>query len=225
MLCHLATQAKVRSFMIEYFQSLFDQISPTMAYLVLGVSAFTENVLPPVPGDTVVVLGAYLVSIGQLEFLGVYISTTIGSVAGFITMFLVGKHFGRSFISKKSRAQIFKEDQIKKVEIWFSKWGYWVIFANRFLSGTRSVISLFAGLFHLNIWIVLGLSFLSAAIWNGLLITAGMLVGHNWGTIIDIISQYNKVLIVITVLVVGYFIFRKKRPKIQNDHSGGELSE
>ena len=37
-----------------------------------------------------------------------------------------------------------------KVEKWFADWGYWVIFANRFLSGTRSVVSIFAGLFHLN---------------------------------------------------------------------------
>ncbi len=210
--------------MIENLQSFFEQISPAMAYLVLGVSAFAENVLPPVPGDTVVLLGAYLVSIGQLEFMGVYISTTIGSVAGFITMFLIGRHFGRSFIYKKSRAHIFREDQIKKVEVWFSRWGYWVIFANRFLSGTRSVISLFAGLFHLNLLVVLGLSFLSAAIWNGLLIMAGMLVGNNWGIIVDIVSQYNKVLIGLTVLVIGYMIYRRKKQKLQDNHSGGEVS-
>lgn len=210
--------------MIENLQSLFDQISPTMAYLILAVSAFVENVLPPIPGDTVVVLGAYLVSIGQLDFFGVYLSTTIGSVAGFITMFLLGRHFGRSFVYKESRAKIFKADQIKKVEIWFSKWGYWVIFANRFLSGTRSVISLFAGFFHLNFFIVLGLSFVSAAIWNGLLIMAGMLVGHNWEIITDIVSQYNKVLIVLTILVLGYIIYRKKTQKNQDSHSEGELN-
>ncbi len=209
--------------MIENLQTLFDQISPTMAYLILAVSAFVENVLPPVPGDTVVVLGAYLVSIGQLTFMGVYLATTLGSVAGFITMFLLGRHFGRSFIYKDSRARIFKEEQINKVEIWFSKWGYWVIFANRFLSGTRSVISLFAGFFHLNFIIVLGLSFVSAAIWNGLLIMAGMLVGNNWEIITDIISQYNIVLIGLTILVVGYIIYRKKKQNIQDKNSEGEI--
>jgi len=210
--------------MIEYLQSLFAQISPTLAYIILAVSAFVENVLPPIPGDTVVVLGAYLVSIGQLTFIGVYFATTIGSVSGFMTMFLIGKHFGRSFIYKDSRARIFKEEQINKVEIWFSKWGYWVIFANRFLSGTRSVISLFAGFFHLNILIVLGLSFISAAIWNGLLIMAGMLVGHNWEIITDIISQYNKVLIGLTILVVGYIIYRRKKQHIQDKNSEGEVN-
>lgn len=195
--------------MIEYLENLFSQISPSMAYLILGVSAYTENVLPPIPGDTVVVLGAYLVSIGQLNFWGVYISTTIGSVAGFVTMYYIGRKFGRSFIYKKSRSKIFKEEDIRKTEIWFGKWGYWVIVANRFLSGTRSVISLFSGLFHLNVLLVFALSIVSAAIWNGLLLLAGMMVGKNWEIITTIVSQYNKVLIGITVLIIGYIIYRK----------------
>jgi membrane protein DedA with SNARE-associated domain len=195
--------------MVEFLENLFNQVSPTLAYLILGVSAYTENVVPPIPGDTVVVLGAYLVSTGQLNFWGVYVSTTIGSVAGFVTMYYIGRKFGRSFIYKEPRSKIFKEEDIRKAEIWFGKWGYWVIAANRFLSGTRSVISLFAGLFHLNALLVLALAIVSAMIWNGLLLFAGMLVGKNWEVILEIISQYNKVLIALTVLIIGYIIYRK----------------
>lgn len=209
MLCHISLKAKVGLGMFEFLENLFSQISPAMAYLILGVSAYTENVVPPIPGDTVVILGAYLVSTGQLDFWGVYVSTTIGSVAGFVTMYYIGRKFGRSFIYKKSRSRIFKEEDIRKAEIWFGKWGYWVIAANRFLTGTRSIISLFSGLFHLNILLVVALSIVSAAIWNGLLISAGMLVGENWEIISDIISQYNNVLIVLTVCVIGYVIYRK----------------
>jgi membrane protein DedA with SNARE-associated domain len=205
--------------MVEFLENLFSDISPTMAYLILGVSAFTENVLPPIPGDMVVVLGAYLVSIGQLNFWGVYVSTTIGSVVGFVTMYYIGRKFGRSFIYKKSRSKIFKEDDIRKVEVWFGKWGYWVIVANRFLTGTRSVISLFAGLFHLNALSVITLSLVSALIWNGLLLFAGMLVGKNWSIISDIIAQYNMVLIAITVFIIGYFIYRKYYKKKSEQES------
>jgi membrane protein DedA with SNARE-associated domain len=206
--------------MVEYLENLFSQISPAMAYVILGLSAFTENVLPPIPGDTVVVLGAYLVSLGQLTFWGVYISTTIGSVIGFVTMYYIGRKFGRSFIYKKSRLKMFKEEDIRKTEIWFGKWGYWVIVANRFLSGTRSVISLFSGFFHLNAFFVIALSIVSAAIWNGLLLFAGMAVGKNWEIIMKIISQYNKVLIAVTVIVVGYIIYRKYYKNKSEDLKG-----
>ena len=205
--------------MVEFLESMFSQISPTTTYIILCLSAFTENVIPPIPGDSVVILGAYLVSIGQLGFWGVYISTTLGSVIGFVTMYYIGRHFGRSFISKKSWAKIFKPEHIKKVELWFGKWGYWVIIANRFLSGTRSVISLFSGLFHLNAWLVIALSLLSALIWNGLLISAGLLVGTHWEIISNIVSRYNQVLIVLTVMVIGYFIYRKYTKKKSSDRT------
>ena len=216
MLRDFSPHAKVETDMFEYLENLFSQISPAIAYLIIGVSAYAENVIPPIPGDTVVVLGAYLVSIGQLNFWGVYISTIIGSVAGFVTMYYIGRKFGRSFIYKKSRSKIFKEEHIRKTEIWFGKWGYGVIAANRFLSGTRSVISLFAGLFHLNIILVLLLSIVSAAVWNAILLLAGLLLGKNWEIIITIISRYNNVLIALTLFIIGYIIYRryhKKKPK------------
>ena len=135
--------------MIDYIENLITQVDPFVAYLILFASAYVENTFPPVPGDTVTIIGAYLITTGKLSFTGVWLSTTLGSVLGFFTMYLVGYKFGRAFITSEKRAKIFGFDRIEKTKIWFSKYGYWVIFVNRFLSGTRSVISLFAGIFKL----------------------------------------------------------------------------
>jgi membrane protein DedA with SNARE-associated domain len=200
--------------MLDYLEQLFEHISPVVAYIILGCSAFLENVVPPIPGDMVVVLGAYLVSMEKLDFWGVYIATTIGSLAGFMTMYLAGKYFGRPFIYKKSRARFFKEAHIKRVEIWFSKWGYWVIFANRFLSGTRSVISLFAGFFHLKIYYVFVLGLISAAVWHAILIIAGILVGKNWHVISTVVLRYNQFFLLLIIILITFFVIRRiKRRK------------
>ncbi|MBQ41251.1 MAG: DedA family protein, partial [Gemmatimonadetes bacterium] len=42
---------------------------PLWAYAFLLISAFLENVIPPVPGDAVVVFSAYLVGRGVLDWL------------------------------------------------------------------------------------------------------------------------------------------------------------
>ena len=199
--------------MIDYLEQLLEHISPMIAYLIFGISAFLENVIPPIPGDMVVVLGAYLVSVDKLGFWGVYISTTIGSLIGFMTMFMIGKYFGRPFIYKKSRARFFKESYLEKVEVWFSKWGYWVIFANRFLSGTRSVISLFAGFFHLKTFYVLCLGLVSAAVWHAVLLIAGVLVGNNWHHISTIILRYNQIFLVLLIFLIAVFFIRRSRRK------------
>ncbi len=201
---------------MEWIEHLIAQVDPLTAYLLLFVSAFVENTFPPVPGDTVTLIGAYLITTGKLSFVGVWVSTTLGSVLGFFTMFIIGSRFGASFIEKGRRSRYFQPEQIVKTQIWFDKYGYWIIAANRFLSGTRSVISLFAGIFKLKWMPVLFLATLSAFIWNGLLMTAGYLLGANWPVILDYISQYNKGVIILTLaLVAGFIIYRymKKRRK------------
>jgi membrane protein DedA with SNARE-associated domain len=199
--------------MLEYLDSFFNQLSPLTAYVLLFVSAFVENIFPPIPGDTVTLVGAYLVASGKLSFVGVYISTTLGSVFGFFAMYIIGLKLGRKFLNSKIGKKVFTEAQYQKTEKWFSKYGYGIIIANRFLSGTRSVISIFAGSFHLNWLYVLGLSTISALLWNGLLIYIIYVVGLNWDVIRSLISQYNKIVIVITLIVASYFVIRRIRLK------------
>jgi membrane protein DedA with SNARE-associated domain len=60
---------------------------PVWAYTFLFVSALIENIFPPVPGDTVTIIGAYLVGVGALQFWGVFLSTTFGSISGFMGLY------------------------------------------------------------------------------------------------------------------------------------------
>jgi len=204
--------------MEEFLKNLFGHVSPLVGYLVLFVSAIVENIFPPIPGDTVTVLGAYLITTGFLGFWGVYLSTTLGSVAGFFLMYLVGRRFGKSFLKSKLRRRYFKDARIEKVEGWFVRYGYGIIAANRFLSGTRSIISVFAGIFRLNWLRVVLLATLSALVWNGVLIYAGYQLGMNWNKITGLLGQYNKIVLLLTVLVVAFFVIRwwRKRHKMQD---------
>lgn len=199
--------------MLEYIENIVTQADPALAYFLLFISAFIENTFPPIPGDTVTVIGAYLITTGKLSFWGVLLSTTIGSVLGFMTMFMIGAKMGERFLKQKRVAKIFGIENFNKIELWFNKYGYWVIFANRFLSGTRSVISLFAGMFALSFVRVLVLASLSAIIWNGLLMYAGYILGVNWGAITDIIGQYNKIVIALSVIAVLLFLIYKFKKK------------
>jgi membrane protein DedA with SNARE-associated domain len=195
--------------MIEYLENLFEQVNPLTAYIILFLSAFTENVIPPIPGDMVVLLGAYLVGSGRLNFPGVYLATTLGSVAGFMTMYAVGKYAGGAVLASKQGKRFFKEESLQKVRIWFGKWGYGVILVNRFLSGTRSVISLFAGIFHLRVIPVIFLALIGSMIWNALLIGGGLLLGRNWELLGKWITTYNKILLVLLVVVIVYFVVKR----------------
>jgi membrane protein DedA with SNARE-associated domain len=103
--------------MLEALPHWLEQIDPLVAYIILMISAFVENVFPPIPGDTVTVIGAYLVSTGRLGFWGVYVSTTVGSVIGFFTMYLLGLKLGSRLLKTRWINKAFNPQRIEKVGI------------------------------------------------------------------------------------------------------------
>ena len=193
--------------MSGFLDGLIEQMAawpPIWSYLFLGLSAFLENVIPPVPGDTVVVFGAYLVGRGALSWIWVYASTCAGGTAGFMMMWYIGFTRGRSFLERRGRTRLFSTAQVARAQAWLERYGLWLIFANRFLSGIRSVIALTAGMAGMGWRQVAILGFLSMALWNGLLLGAGLLVGRNWGQVLEWLGLYNRLaLLVLAVVLVG----------------------
>lgn len=191
-----------------------EQASPFWAYVILFISAIIENIFPPIPGDTVILVGAYLVGRGLLSFWGVYISTTLGSVVGFMGIYGLAYWVERKIIEKYQPRWITRT-HIDQVENWFRKYGYGVILLNRFLSGVRSVISLVAGLSKMKPLAVFSLSLISCAIWNGVLIYLGSIVGKNWGKIIELLKVYNRVVLLVVILaIVVWLIYRLIRKRM-----------
>lgn len=199
----------------------FAQDNTYLAYTMLFVSAFIENVFPPIPGDTVTLVGAYFVGTGNLNYFGVLISTTAGSVVGFMTLFLLAFWLEWKVVEKYDFKWM-KRTHIDRVQAWFQKYGYRVILANRFLSGVRSVISITAGLSKLKISSVLLLSFISALIWNGLIISAGAFIGDNWQDIEKYLKLYNQMILIGLLIaafayLIYFFVYKKKVFGRKND--------
>ncbi len=194
---------------INYINSLPD----CLIYIFLGLSAFVENVFPPIPGDTITGFGAFLVGMGRLNFFGVYISTTLGSLLGFMSLFWIGGYLGRRFFIEKDY-RFFKAKDIVKAEGWFRKYGYFLIALNRFFPGIRSVISLAGGISGLKVTRVIILALLSCGVWNMIWIMLGYGLGTNWDTfeakMSGILMRYNiTILILFGLFILSIIIWKK----------------
>ncbi len=187
---------------------IYTKTNKILAYVILGLSAFIENIFPPAPGDTVVVFGGFLVAQSDLSFTWVLISTTIGGVLGFMGLFYIGYHFGRDFIIKKNW-KLFNIEHVNQANTWFVKYGYLVIIANRFLSGLRSIISITAGITKMDPKVVLVLSTISFIIWNGLLTYLGYVFGQNWQDIVQYIEKYSQIVFFIILGVIIFIVAKK----------------
>jgi membrane protein DedA with SNARE-associated domain len=202
--------------MADSFLQFIKGIDNAYLYPALFLSAVLENLIPPIPGDTVTLFGAYLVGIGQLSFTGVFAATSLGNFAGFMLLFFLGRFLEKEFFLNRN-FRYFPKENLLKAEAWFQKFGYMIILFNRFLSGARSVISIFAGISELKTVRVAFYCLLSCLFWNGMLIYAGYKAGKNWETLTALLKQYNQVVVVILIAALAGFVVRRftKKPRAQ----------
>ena len=198
--------------MEAYYSQLVEGLStwhPVWTYSFLFASAFVENVVPPVPGDTVVIFSAYLAGRGVLGWIPVYVATCLGGIAGFVTMFWVGRVHGRALLAG-SRSRLFPPERLTLARAWLSRYGAWLILVNRFLSGVRSVIALGAGAGDVSWKQMLAMGSISMLLWNGLLLYAGVRVGQNWEAVAALLRQYNRIALgAVVAVVVGVLVRRR----------------
>ncbi len=204
---------------VDQFIVYLNSLPASLIYLILGVSAFVENIFPPIPGDTITVFGAFLVGSQRLSFLGVYVATTLGSLAGFMSLFWIGSAMGRRFFIEKDY-RFFSAKDIYKAEAWFQKYGYFLILMNRFLPGVRSVVSIVGGISRLRYIKTTIFALISCAVWNLIWITVGYQLGSNWevvkNSIGKIMSRYNLIATGIIVCVVVIYLLMSRKKKKQN---------
>ena len=201
--------------MLESLQHFMQSLDPTLIYALLFFIAFIENIFPPSPSDMAIVFGGSLIGLGTITPIPALLWSTAGSTLGFIAMYQVGLWFDRSIIHKR-RPKYLPENSIKKVEAWFLKHGMWIIVVNRFLAGTRAVVSFFAGMSKLNLLQTSLLCMVSALAWNAILLSGGYLLGHNWERIGFYLNAYTEVVSVIVIAIAliaisRYLLLQRRR--------------
>jgi len=197
----------VFSSLLDGFSDFFTwmkALSPIWAYLTLLVVAYGENVMPPIPGDVVVVFAGYMAGIGQLHLGLVIFLSTVGGALGFMSMYAVGYKLGRAILNP-DRLQWLPRQGFDRAQRWIQQYGYGVIAANRFLSGARSVISLTAGMFRMEVARTVWWCTVSALVWTGLISYAGYTVGENWGLVVQYLRAYGRVVLALLVLLGAGF--------------------
>lgn len=209
--------------MFESFFSLFDAkaaiefIRSVPWYWVLFIAffvTFIENLFPPSPSDVILLFTGTMISFGTVGFVPLLVCSTIGSISGFMLMYYLGMKFGSRVIDS-GKLKFISQETLKAPERWFNKYGYYIIIANRFLAGTRAVISFYAGVSKLDLKKTTILSFFGALAWNSAILYLGYIFGNNFEEVSGYLSRYVEIvtLLILAVIIfftLRYFLKRKK---------------
>src|SRR5690348_1834908 len=77
-------------FMLEWIETIMD----TLGYPGIALLMFLEVVFPPIPSEVIMPLGGFASNRGSLNMAGVVTAGTVGSMAGAVLFYYVGKIVG-----------------------------------------------------------------------------------------------------------------------------------
>ncbi len=183
------------------------QLPPEGVLALMFFLAFIENIFPPSPSDVLLVFAGTLIGIGTIDFTSALIVSTLGSTCGFALAYVIGRYFQEHIVSGRL-SRYLPLTAINQVEKLFQRFGYGVIVANRFLAGTRAIVSFVAGMSKMNLPATTALCAVSAAAWNAILLYLGMVFGKNWQKAGEYLSIYSTVVTVIVLAVAAFFVWR-----------------
>ncbi|MCD6204460.1 MAG: DedA family protein [Candidatus Marinimicrobia bacterium] len=192
--------------MIQFIENLLTY-NAIWVYTVLFMMIFFENTLPLVPGDAVLIVAAYLTGRTSLVFFPAYCITILGSISGFVLIFLLTRNWRRKIYIKLP----FKipEKKIKKYKILFQKHENWTLVLSRIIPGSRLFLAITAGLMDISIVKATFLTLIGILIWNTVIFRSVMFLGENWEVIRETIDNYSTTVNIGIAVVISIFLLTK----------------
>src|SRR5688500_1116834 len=178
----------------DFLQSIA-ALPPWLMYVVIGVGAAVENVIPPVPADTFVLLGAFLAAHGQANPWVVFLVTWVSNVASAIAVYAVAWRYGSRFFQTRIGTFLLQPHQLEKVGGFYQRFGTPAIFVSRFLPAFRAVVPVFAGISKVpSVPLVVPLM-IASGLWYGALVYIGAAAGRNWSDIMRFFDRFSTILV------------------------------
>ena len=199
-------------------QEIILSIMGKYGYIGVFLLIMIENVFPPIPSEVILLFGGFMTTYTKLNIFGMVISSTLGSIFGAIILYYIGKIFNKERLKKIISGKLgnilrLKVSDIDNADNWFDSKGNKTVFFCRFIPLVRSLISIPAGMSEMPMFKFLLYTLFGSLIWNTVLIIVGSIVGENWTKIVNVLDAYSHivVLILFVVVVVGVYLFYKKR--------------
>ncbi|MFW6202437.1 MAG: DedA family protein [Gemmatimonadota bacterium] len=179
------------------------RLPSALVYVVIGVGAAIENVFPPVPADTFVLVGAFLAVTGRTDPLIVFLVTWVPNVITAIAVYALAYRYGRAAFGTTAGRWLLKPRQLEQIADFYGRWGTPAIFVSRFLPAFRAVVPVFAGISHLPPRYVIAPIAMASVLWYGVLVYIGTTAGRNWRTIVGLVARVNDVLLVLALALAA----------------------
>jgi len=196
---------------------MFDKIVEIVSafgYIGVFLLMLLENIFPPIPSELIMPLAGFVAARGDLNFIGVILVGTAGSVVGALPWYYAGAKLGQERMKRLAKRWghwlTLSPEDVDKASDWFDRHGKGAVFFGRLIPAVRTLISVPAGIAGMSMTKFLIYSTLGSLIWTALLALAGFVLESQY----EKVSQYlDPVSTGVVVLMVLYYLYRLIRQR------------
>jgi membrane protein DedA with SNARE-associated domain len=191
----------------DIIYDLFHLLSD-LGYIGIALGLMVEVI----PSEIVLSYGGFLVSTGEIHFIGALLAGVVGGTVAQLFLYWIGAYGGRPFLDRYGKYLLLKPSHLDGAEAWFQTYGTGVIFTARFVPVIRHAISIPAGIARMPLSQFTLYTVAAMIPWTVLFLLLGIELGNHWQDIEEYAKPFLFPIIgIATLSVIGYFLFKKWR--------------
>jgi membrane protein DedA with SNARE-associated domain len=200
-----------------HLPGVLHSLEPTLnnyGYLAVAGLVLLEDFGVPVPGETVLILGAVYAGAGRLNIVLVGLLAFVAAVIGDNIGFAVGHFGGRPLVERYGRYIFLTPERLDKATGFFERHGGKIVVVARFIEGLRQANGIIAGISGMHWAKFLGFNAIGAALWVAVWCAIGYLSGSHIDSIYNTATQYSTYLAiafgVLVLALIGRAVWRRR---------------
>jgi membrane protein DedA with SNARE-associated domain len=166
-----------------------------------------ESACIPVPSEVTMIYAGYLVSQGDMSFVGAVLVGAFANLVGSWIAWGVGAYGVDAWLYRTERNRRHAEQAHR----WFERYGTPVVFFSRLVPIVRTFISLPAGVARMPLGRFSLLTILGCLPWSLMLVSIGNAAGANWDTWHRRLGSLDYVVVAAGLVAVGVWLLRRRR--------------
>ena len=197
------------------FLAIMNKIYDTMGWPGVVFLMGVESAAIPFPSELIMPLAGWLLieerggsawMVGMAGFYG-----ALGNLLGSWVAYWVSAFGGRPLLYKYGKYVLLTREEVDRAEVWFRKYGDWIVFFSRMLPVVRTFISIPAGISRMNFWKFSIFTFIGSYPWSLGLAYGGFLLGENWEDLRSVMRPFDIPIVVVIAALAAWFFYRRIR--------------
>lgn len=165
------------AFLVRYSQYIL---------LIVLVFSFLEVVVPPIPGDTVLIVGSAIAGMANVNPVWVIMCAFIGTFGASFLLYSLGVKLEHKILASPRYSWLLDSRTFHRIERWFERFGFWTLLLSRFLPVARSGVALAAGIVNFRKRVALTALAVSVLLSSVVFVLIGRFLGLRWKEVLEI---------------------------------------